>query len=248
MEPSEQTVCVVQARVSSQRVPGKVLAQLAEEPVLTTLLRRLARVRSCREVIVATSDRPEDGSVAALAAAQGVRVVRGSLENVAHRFLTVAREPGVGALVRICADSPFMDPVLIDQAVRLFWRSAADLVTTSNPRTTPSGLSVEVLAAAPFCTCYDSFQDAADFEHVTRAYYRNRAQYRIVSFVPPEPIALDRSLAIDTPADLAQARRIARQLGSRLWEASAWQIAQCYRQLESFVELETETAAVCVPE
>lgn len=248
MEPREQTVCVVQARASSQRVPGKVLAQLAGEPVLATLLRRLARVRSCREVLVATSERAEDDAVAALATEHGVRVVRGSLENVALRFLTVANEPGVSALVRICADSPFTDPVLIDGAVKLFWCSGADLVTTSNPRTTPPGLSVEVLAAAPLRTCYDSFQDAADFEHVTRAYYRNRAQYRIVSFLPPEPIPVDRSLAIDTPADLVRARCVARQLGSRLVEAPAWQIAQCYRQLESCVELETETAAVCVPE
>jgi spore coat polysaccharide biosynthesis protein SpsF len=176
-------------------------------------------------------------------------VVRGSLENVAQRFLTVANEPGVGALVRICADSPFSDPALVDAAVQLFWCSGADLVTTSNPRTTPPGLSVEVLAAAPFRACYTSFQEAADFEHVTRAYYRNRAQYRIVSFAPAEPIALDCSLAIDTPADLARARRVARQLGARmLVEAPAWQIAQRYRQLESGVELETETAAVCVPE
>ncbi len=228
----DRTVCVVQARTSSQRVPGKVLADIGTGSVLQTLLRRLRRGLSFREVVVVTSALAEDDGVAAVALSEGVTSVRGSLHDVASRFVRVAAQLQPEAMVRICADSPFADPAFIDGAVELFWRHRPDLVSTSNPRTTPVGLSVEVIAARRFCELYQEFEDPLDKEHVTRFLYRHRERCSVESFIPTAPIPLGCSLAIDTVDDLQRARRVVAHLGgAAVVAASGYDIAAVVQHL-----------------
>lgn len=224
-------ICIVQARMSSTRLPGKVLADLGGLPMLTVLLRRLQRAKAITKIIVATSDTVGDDLIAAATATEGIECYRGSLLDVAGRFVGIAQRYPTGCLVRISGDSPFSDPALIDEAVDLFWRDCPDLLSSSNPRTTPHGLSIEVISARTLCAAYPLFEDAGDKEHVTRYFYRHPHQYRIASFAPSPPFALTHSLAIDTPEDLARAREIVTRLNGTVLTAGGREIVRMTEEL-----------------
>jgi spore coat polysaccharide biosynthesis protein SpsF len=210
--------------MSSARLPGKVLVDLEGHSVLATLLRRVKRARTLTDVVVVTSSEHSDEPIAEAAASEGVEVYRGSLTDVASRFFEMSRRNEDGCIVRICADSPFSDPGLIDAAVRLFWRSEPTLVSTTTPRTTPHGMSVEVLQCRSFIQAYSDFDEPDDKEHVTRYFYRHPERYEIVSYRPELPIPLDYSLAIDTTEDLLRMRQLASALGERAIEADCLEI------------------------
>ena len=193
-----QVAAVVQARMSSQRLPGKVLAQLAGRPALGWLLERLDGL----PVVVATSTDSSDDTVAAFCAERGVRYIRGPLDDVAGRFALVVEQLGLEAFVRVNGDSPLLDRRLVDRGLELFCETEPDLATNVFPRTFPRGQSVEVVRAETFFAARPEF-DAEDREHVTRFFYRHPERFRIENFAAPEPYD-GPGHALDTPADQAR--------------------------------------------
>ena len=115
--PEPRVVAVVQARMTSRRLPGKVLTPLAGSPVLGLVVGRLRRATRIDEVVVATSTDPSDDPVAAWCAQPGIRCHRGSLDDVLDRFLGAARASGATHVVRITADCPLIDPDLVDRVI-----------------------------------------------------------------------------------------------------------------------------------
>jgi spore coat polysaccharide biosynthesis protein SpsF (cytidylyltransferase family) len=140
------TVAIIQARMTSSRLPGKVLMDMAGQPSLTRMLDRVRRSGSIQDIVVATTVNATDDPVAALAASRGVRVSRGSEQNVLERFTAAAREAGATTAVRLTADCPMIDPGVIDACVALFERSGVDYASNVNRRTYPDGLDVEVFS------------------------------------------------------------------------------------------------------
>jgi spore coat polysaccharide biosynthesis protein SpsF (cytidylyltransferase family) len=201
---------VVQARMTSTRLPGKVLAPLAGRPALLWMLERLERADGLDALIVATSGDASDDAIADFCAARGTACARGPLQDVAARVLAAARGAGLDAFVRLSGDSPLLDQRLVGRGAELMRASEADLVTNVRPRTFPPGQSVEVvrteaLAAAP-----------GDPEHVTGALY-DRA--RIVRF-EADPPRTEPPLTLDTPADHARLEAILRAMDRPHWEYS----------------------------
>ena len=173
---------VVQARMSSRRLPGKVLHRVAGKPLLEYVLERLAACRPPLEVVVATSRDPDDDAVAAFCRERGVACFRGPLDNVAERFRLAAEAHELDAFVRVNGDSPLLDPRLVDRAVALFLEGGADLVTNVAVRTFPTGQSVEVVSADAFRRATDLMREPEDFEHVTKVFYKNRDRFRVRDF------------------------------------------------------------------
>ena len=137
---------IIQARMTSTRLPGKVLTPLAGAPALDRMLERVARARELDSVTVATSVDPSDDPIAARCEALGVRCSRGSLADVLGRMVA-ATPDGAEAVVRLTADCPLLDPALVDRCVAT-WRAEqpwAEYVTNANVRTYPDGLDVEVV-------------------------------------------------------------------------------------------------------
>ena len=198
---------VVQARMSSARLPGKVLAPVAGRPLLGYLLQRLALARRPDSTIVATSDQPEDDAVAALALDSGVSVQRGSLTDVAGRIGAVAEEFELDALVRVSGDSPLLDPAIVDRALDLHEGSGADLVTNVFPRSFPVGQSVEVLPRATLERVLEETADPEDREHVTRWVYANHDRFRVLNFEHERDESGVR-LAVDSREDIRRIERI----------------------------------------
>ena len=205
-------LAIVQARMSSTRLPGKVLADVAGEPMLALLLRRLARARRVDEIRVATSTRPEDDPIAEQAQALGHAAYRGPLDDVLARFVGAA-EGHPGPIVRLTADCPFVDPGTVDAVVALF-EGTAGCAYASNvlPRTYPDGLDTEVVALAALQAVHAETADPAEREHVTIGVRADPERWPAAALVhEPEDLG-ELRWTVDTPDDLAFVRAVVARL------------------------------------
>lgn len=198
---------VVQARMGSRRLPGKVLTPLAGRPALEWLLERLERADTLDTIVVAISGEAEDDAIASFAAARGTACHRGSLNDVAGRVIGAARAHGLDAIVRVNGDSPLLDQRLVDRGVTLFRESGADLVTNVRPRTFPPGQSVEVARTESLARAHAGDTSDEDREHVTGPLYENG--FAVVRFVA-DPPRTQPSFTLDTEDDRVRLEGILR--------------------------------------
>ena len=141
------TLAIVQARMGSKRLPGKALAPLRGQPLIWRQLERLRGAKTLTRVVVATSREPGDDALAAWLVSQGQAVFRGAPSDLLDRFARCAVSAGpCSHVVRIKGDAPFVDPRVIDEAVRMARVSGADYVSNREPASYPRGLEVEVIA------------------------------------------------------------------------------------------------------
>ena len=174
-------LAILQARMSSSRLPGKVLADLAGAPMILRQIERLNRARRLGRIVVATSDQASDDVLAACLDRAGVAVFRGPLNDVLARFIGAMDAFGaVATVVRLTADCPLADPVVIDDTLALHAASGADY-TSNTParRSYPKGLDVEVFKAEALRTAARETADPYDREHVTPFLYRRPERFRI---------------------------------------------------------------------
>jgi spore coat polysaccharide biosynthesis protein SpsF len=192
-------VAIVQARMSSRRLPGKVLMELAGRPTLDWVLDSAERAKRVDRLVVATSVEPSDDPIEAYSGARGVECHRGPLDDVAGRFLEVVDRLEPRAFVRITADSPLLDHRVIDDVVSAYQADPADVVTTVFPRTVPSGQSVELVTSEAFRRAYP-LMDPTEREHVTLHFYRHPDAWRIAG-VEPQDAPAQIAVSLDTPED-----------------------------------------------
>jgi spore coat polysaccharide biosynthesis protein SpsF len=211
-------VGVIQARLSSRRLPGKILMQLRGRPSLDYLVEGLAHAARLDSVILATSSDPSDDPTAQYARQRALRCHRGSLDHVALRLLRAGEEQSADAIVRINGDSPLLDPSLIDLAVGLFVDGEVDIVTNVRPRTFPKGQSVEVIALDALRTAAESMVAPEDREHVTPYMYSHPETFSARSFVTDRPRP-EVQLSIDVAADFERCGAILDALDGPPWQA-----------------------------
>jgi spore coat polysaccharide biosynthesis protein SpsF len=203
---------VIQARMGSTRLPGKVLMDVAGEPMVTHVVRRAAAIEGVGEVLVAIPDLAEDDLLAETLAHGGVPFVRGSAADVLGRFRLATEALGADAIVRITADCPVLSPEVSTLVVREFLRGSADYCSNTLERSWPRGMDTEVVSApALFKAAAEAVSDA-DREHVTPFIWRHPNRFRLRSVTG----AADRSsvrLTVDTEADLQLIRTLYAELG-----------------------------------
>lgn len=204
-------VAVIQARMSSSRLPGKAMRTIQGRSLLGHVVDRVRRCRSIDGLWIATSINADDDAVASFAQSEGLKLHRGPLDDVAGRLLCAARIAGAQALVRITADSPLVDPAIVDQAVTLFRREQPDLVTNVFPRTFPKGQSVEVIKLSALALAYAEMTTTAEREHVTQWFYTHHDRMLILNFQAPEPRG-EMQLGVDTLEDLGRVEAILTRL------------------------------------
>ena len=210
---------IVQARMSSKRLPGKSLRPLCGKPLLQYVLEGLAHADRLDETIVATSTDSSDDPIVEFCARIGSVCLRGSLENVAERFLRTAEARRLSAFVRVSGDSPLFNPHLVAKAIDLFVESDADVITNVFPRTYPPGLSVELVRTAAFEQAFLKLAEPYDREHVTSFFYQNADQFRIINF-SLDPPRRDVHLAVDTAEHFDYLARIVATMNRPHWEYS----------------------------
>lgn len=202
-------VAILQARMSSSRLPGKVLMPLAGRPMISRQIERLARCRRLTRLIVATSDLPSDDPLAAHLTSEGVDVFRGSLEDVLARYLDCAHQFGVtGDIVRLTADCPLIDPAVVDEAIDLRASSGVDYVANGRNRTYPRGLDVEVFPLEALEEAGRHAVDAYDHEHVTPYLYHHPEAFTRRDLVHATRNDSHLRWTVDTAEDYAFAARV----------------------------------------
>jgi spore coat polysaccharide biosynthesis protein SpsF len=211
--------------MSSERLPGKVLADVGGEPMLSLLLGRLARAERVGSIVVATSTEREDDAVAALAERLGFGSHRGSRDDVLGR-LAEAAAGHEGTVVRVTGDCPLIDPEVVDAVIALL-EATAGCAYASNvePRTYPDGLDVEALPSAVLAELAREATDAPDREHVTTMIRRDPDRWPRASLEGDEDLA-DLRWTVDTEEDLEFVREVAGRLGDRRESAGLEEIRE----------------------
>jgi spore coat polysaccharide biosynthesis protein SpsF len=223
---------VIQARMSSARLPGKVLLPLAGRTMMDRLLDRLERAAQVDVVAVATSTDGSDDPIERAVAARGIPCVRGDLHDVAGRFLEAASSLGLDAFVRVNGDSPLMDPQLVDAAAASIRTGEFDLVTNVSPRRFPKGQSVEAVAAAAMADAHGRMDGPGQREHVTRWFYDHPDETRIHRLViPDEGDWSDVVLTVDTPEDARAIERLLEGLDRPVDDYGWRELAELRRRL-----------------
>jgi spore coat polysaccharide biosynthesis protein SpsF len=210
---SSEIVVFIQARMSSRRFPGKVLAPFRGRPIIRHVIDRVAEALPEIPRVVVTSTDPSDDPLVAYVASLGgapgdpegtassASLFRGPLDDVLSRFRLAAERYPARWLLRICADSPLLDGRVL-RAVANAPRDGLDLVTTTAPRTWPKGHNAELINAASLAALRDEDLDAEDREHVTRVFHRNREKFRVSNVESGDPSLAQQELAVDTIEDL----------------------------------------------
>lgn len=163
---------IIQARMASTRLPGKVMKEVLGRPLLGYLIERLQCCRRVQNIILATTMNPEDDPVAKLAKGFGLQVFRGSENNVLDRFYQAATMFGAEHIMRITADCPLIDPDLLDTLIEYYFASEFDYVSNCAHPTLPDGLDAEIFTFKALEDAYKNAVRPSCLEHVT-PYIRN---------------------------------------------------------------------------
>lgn len=168
---------VLQARVSSRRLEGKVLADLVGQPMILRQVERLRRSSRMDKLIVATSTDPTDDPLVRTCTSYGIECYRGSLEDVLGRMLLAAGR--TEHIVRLTADCPLADPEIIDRVISVHVDNNNDYTSNTLVRTFPDGLDVEVVRYSALAIAAREAQQAYEREHVTPFLYKRPARFRL---------------------------------------------------------------------
>jgi spore coat polysaccharide biosynthesis protein SpsF (cytidylyltransferase family) len=206
-----RTVAIIQARMASSRLPGKVLADLMGYPVLWHVVQRVHRASRVDQVIVATSKAPSDDSVARFCADSGIDLFRGSEHDVLDRFHQAAAAYGAETIVRITADCPLIDPDVIDHVLEVYASGAYEYVSNVIHYSYPDGLDVEAMSSQTLARVWREAVRPSDREHVT-PYVRFSNRFRTFNLAHNPDLSHHR-WTIDELADLIFVRLIYEALG-----------------------------------
>jgi spore coat polysaccharide biosynthesis protein SpsF len=193
-------VAIIQARMSSRRLPGKILAPLGREPMILRQLERIRRARVDR-VVVATSSDASDLPLCAALERVGASYARGSLDDVLDRVYRAAIEHGARHVVRLTADCPLTDHRIIDRIVAAHLEQGNDYTSNTLRRSYPDGLDVEVASVVALERAWRECRDATLREHVMPYLYAEPGRFKLGNVAQE----LDRSyyrLTVDYPEDL----------------------------------------------
>jgi spore coat polysaccharide biosynthesis protein SpsF len=201
MEVPLKVVAIVQARMGSTRLPGKVLKDLAGETMLARVVERLRGTRLVNEVLIATTDRPADDAIVTECRKCSVAVSRGDQDDVLDRYFRAAQLKKADVVVRVTSDCPLIDPEITDKTIAAFLEVRPDYASNVMVRTYPRGLDTEVMSFDTLARAWQRASKAYEREHVTPYIYEHSEEFKLLSVTGD----LDYSgyrWTVDTPEDM----------------------------------------------
>lgn len=202
-------VATIEARMTSSRLPGKVLLPASGIPMLQHLVNRLRAVPSLDGIVLATTTNETDDALEAFAGQMDINCFRGSEEDVMSRVIGAAASVNADLVVEITGDCPIIDPQIIEQTITLYDANSADYVSNAHIRSYPDGMDTQVFLLETLKHSASMTEDQLDHEHVT-LHIRNHPEiFRHVHLVaPPELYWPELGLTLDEPADYELLKRI----------------------------------------
>ncbi len=228
-----KSVAVIQARMGSSRLPGKVMMDLVGQPVLAHVIARARAAPGIDAVCVATPITSQDDPLAELAESLGAEVVRGSETDVLSRYALAAEITGADRIVRITADCPFLDPRVTGRVLALL-DTGADYGSNVAPRSWPKGLDAEAFTRHALVRAYVEAVDSYDREHVTPWM---RAELKCANVALPSDERAGWRWTLDHPEDLEFCRAVA-------WRLPPWPHLAGYGEVAAVIEAEPDLAQI----
>ena len=195
-------VATIEARMTSSRLPGKVLLEAAGKPMLAHLVNRLKSIPALSAIVLATTTNPTDDILAEFARQSGIFCFRGSEYAVMNRVIGAAQSVGADLIVEITGDCPIIDPQIVEQIINTYLCNKADYVSNAHVRSFPDGMDVQVYPLHVLVRSAAMTNDSLDHEHVT-LHIRNHPEYfsHINLVAPPELHWPELGLTLDDPRD-----------------------------------------------
>jgi spore coat polysaccharide biosynthesis protein SpsF len=175
--------CIIQARMGSTRLPGKVMEILdGKNPSIFYTINQLRSCKLIDKIIVATTTNSEDDVIENFVTSLGVDVFRGESDNVLSRYYYCAKKYSLSSILRVTADCPLIDPLIVDKGISLFLQNDYDYVTNTFPRTFPDGNETEIFSFKSLQIAYDNAILPSEQEHVTPYFRNNKNKFSILNF------------------------------------------------------------------
>lgn len=175
-------VAIIQARLGSSRLPGKVMKDIEGNPVIKIVIDRLSNSKLIDKIVVATSNESKDDPLAEYLKELGISIFRGSENNVLSRYYEASIKYKASSIVRITADCPIIDPNIVDMVIQKFLDKEADYCSNIFPRSYPQGLDTEIFTKAALKKTYLEAKTYYDKEHVT-PYIRNSEKFKVINLL-----------------------------------------------------------------
>lgn len=207
------TIAIIQARMGSTRLPGKVLKKILGKPMLELQLERIKKAKLIDRIVVATTTKLQDDPIVLLTKKLKVAVYRGSEVNVLDRYYQAAHKYQADIVVRLTGDCPLIDPTLIDQAINVLKTGDYDYVSNVHIRSFPRGMDVEVFNFPTLRKSWHRAKTTYDREHATAYIYSHPRHFRLKVILAPQNLRRpDLRLTVDEPDDLKLIRQIYQRL------------------------------------
>ncbi|MDI1344762.1 MAG: glycosyltransferase family protein [Pseudolabrys sp.] len=201
------TAVIVQARMGSSRLPGKVMEEIEGRPVLAHVLDRCRAIKGCDKVVCAVPDAEDNKPLHAVARGCGADVFCGSEQDVLGRYLGAAKTAGADVIMRVTSDCPLIDPETCGAVLALRESEHADYAANNMPRSFPHGLDCEAFTAAALAEADASTHDPYDREHVT-PWLRRAPHLRRANLSLGNPSLEEHRWTLDYPEDLEFVRAV----------------------------------------
>ncbi|MFZ7103245.1 MAG: cytidylyltransferase domain-containing protein [Peptococcaceae bacterium] len=214
-----EIAAIIQARMGSRRLPGKVLKEVLEKPLLQLQIERVSRSKFLNSLMVATTNNDEDGKIVDLCRKLSVPYYCGAETDVLSRYYYAARNAKADIIVRLTGDCPLLDPQVIDRVIREFlnFYPQADYVSNTLVRTFPRGMDTSVISFSALEEAFLKARNPQDREHVTSFIYLNPQQFKLKNVCYHQDVSRYR-LTVDTAEDFSLIKRIIEGLyGVKPW-------------------------------
>ena len=208
----KKVVAIVQARVGSSRLPGKVLKKINKKEAILILLKRLSKSKKIHDIIVAIPIKKKDDRLYRILIKNNYKVFRGDENNVLKRYYNCAKKFDLKNIVRITGDNPLVDPKLVDKIIGIYQRKNFDYVSNIEKRTFPKGLDVEVFSFDALKIAYFNAKNKFDMEHVTP--YLRKKKFKRYNHVNKEDFSNIR-VTLDTMNDFYLIKKIYSIIGKK---------------------------------
>ena len=195
-----KTVAIIQARMGSTRLPGKVISKIQDYSMLEIIYKRLKKSKGVDKIIIATTSLDKDNEIEDLCIKNRIDFYRGSEKNVLKRFYEAAKLFQADTVIRITADCPLVDARLVDEAINLFYDKNVDYLSNVNPPTYPDGFDIEIFGINALTKAHENARNEYELEHVTPYITEN---YQMTKYIMKNSIDLSHiRLTVDQPEDL----------------------------------------------
>ena len=207
--------CIIQARMGSKRLPGKVMLRVDKQnPSIFYTLNQLKFCKKINEIVVATSTNKEDDMLVDYLEKNKINIFRGKSDDVLDRYYQCAKEKHYDNIIRITADCPLIDPVIVDSVIDKFEKSKVDYTSNVHPRTFPDGYDVEVFSFTAIENAWKNATLPSEREHVTPYIWKNPEKFSINNYQNNKNLSKLR-LTLDYNDDLILIRKMIREINSR---------------------------------